>query len=69
MRNATKKNNMKSFKNVFGQVIEYKPFFQNSLNVWRVARFEDNEIDVVFENKGFKNYQECLKECFKKCNN
>ena len=63
MRNATKKNDMKSFKNVFGQVIEYKPFFQNSLNVWRVARFEDNEIDVVFENKGFKNYEECLKEC------
>ena len=56
---------MESFTNVFGIKIEKKPFFQTCLNIWRVARFENGELERVYENKGFKTYEECLKECTK----
>jgi len=54
---------MKTFKNIFGTKIEHKPFFQTCLNTWRVARFEDGELETVYEGKAFKTYEECLKEC------
>ena len=57
---------MKTFTNVFGTKIENKPFFQTCLNTWRVARFENNELFQVFESKGYKSYDECLKACLKK---
>lgn len=54
---------MKGFTNVFGTKIENKPFFQTCLNTWRIARFENGELERVYEIKGFKTYEECLKEC------
>ena len=56
---------MKAFTNVFGTKIEHKPFFQTCLNTWRIARFENGELERVYETKGFKTYEECLKECTK----
>lgn len=52
---------MKNFTNVFGTVISHKPFFHTAANVWRVARFEDDVLDIVFENKGFKTKEACQK--------
>lgn len=57
---------MTTFTNIFGTKIDYKPFFQSCLNTWRVARFENGELESVYENKGFKTEKECLKECLKK---
>ena len=54
---------MKNFTNLFGIKIEHKPFFQTCLNTWRIARFENGEIQAVYENKGFKTFEECLIEC------
>jgi hypothetical protein len=56
---------MKTFTNIFGVKIEHKPFFQNCLKIWRVARYENGELETVYENKGFETYKECLKECNK----
>jgi len=56
---------MKAFKNIFGTQIENKPFYHTACNVWRVARFENNELDTVNENVGYKSYEECLIECNK----
>ena len=54
---------MKSFTNLFGTKVDYKPFLQTSLNVYRVARFENNELDIVFENKSFKSLKKCKIAC------
>jgi hypothetical protein len=56
---------MKAFKNIFGTQIENKPFYHTACKVWRVARFENNELDTVNENVGYKSYEECLIECNK----
>jgi hypothetical protein len=56
---------MKPFTNIFGTKIENKPFFHSACNVWRVARYEDGEIDISYENLGFKTYEDCLRECNK----
>lgn len=56
---------MKPFVNIFGLKIEHKPFFHTALKVWRVARYENNELDVVYEQRAFKNYEKCLKACNK----
>ena len=50
-----------TFKNIFGTKIEYKPFLQTSLNVWRIARYEDEKLDIVYENKAFQSKEECKK--------
>ena len=60
---------MRNFTNVFGTVITHKPFFHNAANVWRVARFEDGELDIVFENKGFKTEDACQKHIYKLSDN
>jgi hypothetical protein len=54
---------MKLFKNVFGVKIENKPFFQTCLNTWRIARYENGKLERVYENKKFKTYTDCLREC------
>lgn len=54
---------MKAFTNIFGTQIENKPFFHTACNVWRVARFEDNELYSVNENTEYQTYDECLTEC------
>ena len=51
--------------NIFGQKIQYKPFYQTCLKVWRKALFVDGELDIVFESKQFSNRSECQKECDK----
>jgi hypothetical protein len=56
---------MKSFTNIFETKIENKPFFHNACSVWRLARYENNELDIVFENRAFDTYEDCLKECNK----
>jgi hypothetical protein len=56
---------MKAFTNIFGTRIENKPFFHTACDVWRVARFEDNELDMVNERTGYKTYEECLTACNK----
>ena len=58
-----KLNIMKSFTNLFGTKVDYRPFLQTSLNVYRVARFENNELDIVFENKSFKSLEKCKIAC------
>lgn len=60
---------MRNFTNVFGTEVAYKPFYQTVLNVWRVARFEDGELDVVFENKGFESEKSCQKHIDKLSDN
>jgi hypothetical protein len=50
---------MKAFTNIYGTLIEHRPLLQSCLNVWRVARFEDGELDFVYENKAFKSSKEC----------
>jgi hypothetical protein len=52
---------MTAFTNLFGVKIEYKPFFQSCLSIWRVARYEHGELEQVCEIKGFDSYEECLK--------
>ena len=54
---------MKSFTNIFETKIQNKPFFHNACSVWRKARYENNELDIVFENRAFDTYEDCLKEC------
>jgi hypothetical protein len=57
---------MKSFTNIFGTEIEYKPFYNNAEGVWYSARYEDGELDMVLELKEFENKYECAKDCFEK---
>lgn len=58
---------MKNLTNLFGTEITYKPFFQNALNVWRVARFENNDLDTVIESAGqFKTKSDCQEYINKK---
>ena len=54
---------MKTFTNIFGTKIENKPFFHTACKVWRVARYENNELDFVYESESFKTEKECLKSC------
>lgn len=56
---------MEAFTNVFGTQIEYKPFYHTACKVWRVARFEDNKLDMVNENIGYESYEDCSIECNK----
>ena len=57
---------MTSFTNWSGNQITYKPFFQNSLNVWRIARYEDGELDMVYEQISFDNEDDCMLACMNK---
>ncbi len=52
---------MKTFTNLFGTKITYRPFFQKSINTWRIARYENNKLDMVFENSSFNTFDSCLK--------
>ncbi len=52
---------MTTFINIFGTKIEYKPFFQTCLNIWRIARYENDKLDIVYENKAFQSKKECQK--------
>jgi hypothetical protein len=52
---------MRAFTNLFGVKIEHKPFFQSCLKIWRVARYENGELERVYEINGFESYEECLK--------
>ena len=54
---------MKAFTNVFGTKIEHKPFYQTVLKTWRVARFENGELEQVYEGVGFKTKEKCLQDC------
>lgn len=56
---------MKTFTNIFGTRIEHKPFYHTACNVWRVARYENNEFYTSYENVGYNSYEECLIECNK----
>jgi len=60
---------MKTFTNIFGKKIENKPFFHTACKVWRVARYENNELDFIYENESFKTEKECLKSCKKTIKN
>ena len=51
---------MKDFTNLFGTKIEFKPFYQSSVRLWRVARYENGELDRVNESQGFKSEKECV---------
>lgn len=62
---TVKQNNMQAFTNIFGTKIENKPFYQTCIKTWRVARYEDGELDMVYENKQFETYESCLEECKK----
>lgn len=50
-----------TFTNIFGTKIEHKPFLQTCLNIWRIARYEDDKLYIVYENKGFQSEEECQK--------
>jgi hypothetical protein len=50
---------MKSFTNIFGTKIQHKPFFQSSSKTWRIARYENEKLDIVFESLGFSTELEC----------
>jgi len=54
---------MKTFTNIFGKKkLKNKPFFHTACKVWRVARYENNELDFIYENESFKNRKKkCLK--------
>tara|TARA_R110000744_G_scaffold22181_3_gene57112 strand:+ start:596 stop:766 length:171 start_codon:yes stop_codon:yes gene_type:complete len=54
---------MKNFTNLFGIKVQLKPFFQSSLNTWRIARFENEELQSVNEKRRFNTFKECLIEC------
>ena len=54
---------MKAFTNIFGTRIEHKPFFHTACSLWRIARFEGNELHSVKETVGYKTYGECLNQC------
>ena len=51
---------MQNFTNIFGTKVTHKPFYQSSLGTWRVARYEDGELDIVFENKYFLTEKDCI---------
>jgi len=53
---------MKTFTNIFGTKITNKPFYQRSLNTWRIARYENDKLDMVFEDKSFLTKKECIKQ-------
>lgn len=48
------------FTNVFGNIIEWKPFYQDCLKVWRVALYENGELYKVFEGKEYRSEKDCL---------
>lgn len=60
---------MKSFTNIFGIKIEYKPFYNNAEGVWYTARYEDNELDMVLELREFDNKFDCAQDCFERISN
>jgi len=49
-----------TFINVFGIKITHKPFYQKSVNTWRVARYEDEKLDMVYENRSFATVRDCM---------
>lgn len=60
---------MKSIINIFGTKIEYKPFYNNAERVWYSARFEDGELDMVFDLREFETKFECELDCHKRISN
>ena len=66
---TTKRNKMKSFTNILGTEIEYKPFYNNAEGVWYSARYEDGKLDMVLELREFDNKFECAQDCFKRIQN
>ena len=54
---------MRTFKNIFGVDISIKPFFHTACDVWRVSRYENNELETVYENEGFERYIDCVIAC------
>ena len=42
---------MKTYTNIFGTKISHKPFYQTSLNTWRIARYENDKLDMVLEKQ------------------
>lgn len=52
---------MKTYTNIFGTKISHKPFYQTSLNTWRIARYENDKLDMVLEDdKSFSTKKECM---------
>ena len=51
---------MRTFTNIFGTKITNKPFYQSSLDTWRIARYENGKLDMVFENKYFLTKKDCI---------
>ena len=56
---------MKTYTNAFGNLVAFKPFYHTACKVWRVARFENNELESVYESKSFETESECIDECNK----
>tara|TARA_R100001463_G_scaffold42546_8_gene89103 strand:+ start:169 stop:501 length:333 start_codon:yes stop_codon:yes gene_type:complete len=56
---------MNTYTNIFGTKISHKPFYQASLNTWRIARYENDKLDRVFEDKSFLTKEECMQQLYK----
>ncbi len=50
-----------TFTNWNNKQISFLPFYHTACKVFRVARYEQGELDVVYENKGYNNLRDC--EC------
>ena len=49
------------FTNSIGVKVEYKPFYQTCLKLWRIARYENGQLETVLEHKEFLTKESCLK--------
>ncbi len=56
---------MELYLNCIGDKIEFKPFYHTCLKNWKVSRYENGQLDIVYENKDFDTYEDCVKECKK----
>ena len=54
---------MTTFKNIFGTEITIKPFFHNPSETYMVARYENGELNNVYENQGHERYIDCVIAC------
>ena len=54
---------MKTYKNWNDEAIGFAPFFQDCLGVYRIARYQDGEIDTVIEYLAFKTLSDCEAAC------
>ena len=62
MNNANT-HTMKTYKNWNDKEIGFAPMYHTAVNLFRITRWENNEITDVYEESGYKTSKECQTAC------